>query len=266
MPTTSNPLDTSLSAVEMENEAKRQKMEEQEEAGGNRVEILEKVTCQITRDGEIQSFEVRGDLSITIGEEDAPSSPHLNLMVDEDLLEDMGLSFQANPKINKSVWDNEKNIVLKNTKKGYLPNKPLKAVRWRSNQPSVMEKFLNITCWTEEDGEESDCILLTLDYTLDDDSTISSIQTLLISFPTPHAASHQVISCDKGDVIQGVNMNSGEEDGNTVGVVWKILEVEAGESETLEMKIKVGGSGGENEVFPMSVQVIFNLFLFYVCD
>ena len=82
----------------------QQQQQQQNEAPlfeGNHVELVEKMSCSFSRDGEPLSFDLKGDLSITISAEDAASSPQLQFSVDEEGVVEKELAFQSNPKIHK---------------------------------------------------------------------------------------------------------------------------------------------------------------------
>lgn len=247
------PQDRSSDAPLDPQAAQQQQQEEQQQLfEGNRVELLETVSFSFSRDGEAVSFDLRGDLTVTISAEDAGLAPHVQLAVDEEAVVEKEVAFQSNPKVSKDSWDAERCLVLKNAKKGFLPNKPLKALRWRSSSVEALASLFAFSCWVEEDSEEDGAFLLTVDWSVEEDAqSLGTLRTLAVSLPTPPNSHHDVVACERGEVLQNSPLPSPAAHSDT-GVTWRCVNVSAGDAETLELRVRNGGYD-ENALFPLQV-------------
>src|SRR3546814_8010044 len=78
------------------------------------ISIDEKVRVNLTRDGVLQGMEIKGTMSLTVTSEEAG-----RCQVGTSVSSDLGFNFQTHPKINKSQYDANDRLVLKEQHKGF---------------------------------------------------------------------------------------------------------------------------------------------------
>lgn len=64
------------------------------------MEIDERVTCQVTKDGDIEKFELKGVLYLTLTD---PKKTHAEIPM--ELSEFKGLTFKVHPELDKQAWN-----------------------------------------------------------------------------------------------------------------------------------------------------------------
>lgn len=74
------------------------------------MEIDERVTCQVTKDGDIEKFELKGILYLTLTD---PKKCHAEIAM--DFSDFKGLVFKVHPELNKQSWNKKKVLKGKNS-------------------------------------------------------------------------------------------------------------------------------------------------------
>ena len=109
--------------------------------------VVEKVSARMTRDGMVDSFEVKGSLTLTArDDESANCSVQLKMVDAGDFV------FNTHPKVNKPLYDKSMSLQLKDSSKGFPSERPVGILRWShsSNNDDLIP--LKINCWPEEES------------------------------------------------------------------------------------------------------------------
>mmetsp|Transcript_13745 Transcript_13745/g.20504 ORF Transcript_13745/g.20504 Transcript_13745/m.20504 type:complete len:541 (-) Transcript_13745:515-2137(-) len=125
--------------------------------------IDEKLSVQLSQEGVLESFDLKGTLTVTANEELAAKTKVLISPAADHSLPS-GLNFQVHPKVLKSEWESSNLLSLKDKEKGFPIGRPVGVLRWSlsSNDESIVPLILN--CWPEDEGGGT--INVNIEYTL----------------------------------------------------------------------------------------------------
>lgn len=151
--------------------------------------IAERVSAKISRDGVIDSFEVKGALSLTaMTEEAATCSVHLSQLNTE------AFAFSTHPKINKALYDKTKVVQLKDTTKGFPTVRPVGILKWTLNSNGNDNMIpIKINCWPEEESRGQ--MNVSIEYNVDSSCAID-LHDVKIKIPLGTSESVHVVSID----------------------------------------------------------------------
>ena len=90
------------------------------------MEIDERITCQITKDGDIEKFELKGIVYMTLTDV-KKASPEILFGYDDF----KGLVFKVHPELDKQAWNKQKTIKAKDSEDGFSTQTRLDALRYR---------------------------------------------------------------------------------------------------------------------------------------
>lgn len=111
--------------------------------------ISERVSCKMTSDGEIQSFDIKGSLTLTAANDEAA-------LCTVQLRQDTGtpFKFQTHPNVNKATYEKEQLLQLKDPSKGFPSSRPVGVLKWTYSS-TVNEEMIpiKINCWPEEESK-----------------------------------------------------------------------------------------------------------------
>eukprot|EP01087_Luapelamoeba_hula_P000203 TRINITY_DN1012_c0_g1_i1.p1 TRINITY_DN1012_c0_g1~~TRINITY_DN1012_c0_g1_i1.p1 ORF type:complete len:509 (-),score=113.75 TRINITY_DN1012_c0_g1_i1:83-1609(-) len=141
------------------------------------IDIIENVNVSMDNEGGLKSFEVKGDLNITINEAEY-SRVTLNL----NPAENKGFSFKAHPNINKPRFTKEKVIAL-NPSKAFPTGNALNVLKWRwvTSDESLIP--LTVSCWPTPAGDGTTEI--NMEYELKNETF--ALGDVIITIPIPGA-------------------------------------------------------------------------------
>lgn len=114
--------------------------------------ISEKVSTKINKSGMIESFEIKGSLTLTT----SPDAPMCVVALDIKGNKD-SFVFSTHPKINKALYESNCALQLKDLTKGFTPQRPVGILKWNytsmnDNNNNNIKIPLKINCWPEEEG------------------------------------------------------------------------------------------------------------------
>lgn len=110
--------------------------------------INEKVFARMTRDGVVESNEVKGSLTLTAASEDAGlCSVQMKTVRNADKF-----TFTTHPKVNKSMYEKSGLLQLKDVNKGFPSARPVGILKWSYSSASEDLIPLKINCWPEEES------------------------------------------------------------------------------------------------------------------
>lgn len=105
------------------------------------VEVEEKVNCLLNRDGELNKFEVKGIIYITVNDP-KKNNPAAQLQFNSV----KGFTFKPHPELDKQQWNKGKTICAADQEAGFPAQTRLDAVRYnyRSKDEADMPFTLNV--------------------------------------------------------------------------------------------------------------------------
>jgi hypothetical protein len=135
------------------------------------VVVEERVAVKLSRDGGVQSMEVKGTMTLTVADEAAA-----RLKVVTARGDDKAFQYQNHPNVNKALWAAEGVVALKQADRPFPAATPVGVLRWRyqNKDDDAAQVPLMLTCWPEESGGGN--INVNLEYTLQADTmTLSNV-------------------------------------------------------------------------------------------
>lgn len=150
------------------------------------VNIEEELRVKLSRDGLIETVDVKGTLSVQVNRSEASK-----VMVCLNEFSSDGFQLQIHPTINRSFLSDHV-LILKQADRGFPVDSSVSVLRWR--QPSGGDSLLpiNVTCWPEvsEDG-----CTINAEYTLNS-GIEQTLHNVRICIPLPAGLSPEVNTID----------------------------------------------------------------------
>lgn len=196
------------------------------------ITVAETVSAQLSRDGALKSFEVKGDLQLRISDQ-ALTKIKLDLLTNNN----HGVQFRTHPNVDKALFTNSSIIQLKDTSKRFPVNNSIGVLRWRVASTGTEHADalpITFTVWVNR-GSES--ITVTVEYELTGTDTLREVSVIMPYGATePSVSSYDAVYEVAGDSLQ-----------------WNIGTVDTGNaSGSFEYEV-MNADTDENELFPMSV-------------
>eukprot|EP01041_Mallomonas_annulata_P000721 gene721-1391_t len=195
--------------------------------------IAERICAKMTRDGMVDSFEIKGSLTLTTTVEEASRcAVHLTVGNTDQF------TLVTHPKINKPLYDKSKILQLKDSDKGFPCARPLGVLRWTHSSASDDLIPLKVNCWPEEESRGQ--MNVSIDYSMDQMKI--SLHDVKIHIPLGTSDSPNIISVD----------GSHKHNSHTNELIWEIdLIDKSNSSGSLEFNIMQRNS---DAFFPITVQ------------
>ena len=202
------------------------------------VTVAESISAKLGREGNLTSFEVKGDLQLKISD---PTLTKLNLSLQANE-GPLKAQFKTHPNLDRNLFTSQKLIQLKDTSKKFPTNASTAVLRWRATAPAETPDVLPIsfTVWTNKSTDDS--YTVTIEYQLadvyaDSSDTILSDVTLTVPYQTSEPS---VSSFDAQYSVTGDSLE------------WTIGAVDASNSSgSFEFEAQADDEG---EFFPMQVR------------
>jgi hypothetical protein len=123
--------------------------------------VGEKVSCKMDRDGGIDQFEIKGQLTLTAANDEAA------LCSVQLRQENQGLfRFQTHPNVNKSIYEKSSLLQLKDANKGFPSARPVGILKWTYSGTTNEELIpIKINCWPEEEAKGQ--MSVSIEYTME---------------------------------------------------------------------------------------------------
>lgn len=122
--------------------------------------VIEKVSAAISREGLIESFEIKGSLTLTATNEE---SSFCSVKLNRGAVE--AFAFNTHPKVDKALYDKTGILQLKNSSTGFPTARPLAIVKWTLLTAQEDLLPIKINCWPEEESRGR--INVSIEYSLD---------------------------------------------------------------------------------------------------
>lgn len=195
------------------------------------VTIAETISAKLSREGSLNSLEIKGDLQLRISD---PSFTKVKL----DLVANAapGVQFRTHPNVDRGLFNSSKAIQMSNTAKGFPVNNSVGVLRWRSTPKTDDTSALPIsfTVWVNKGSDST--YNITVEYELTGSDALRDV-SVIIPYSTGEPA---VSSFDATYEVSGDSLEW------TIGLI-------DGDNATgsFEFEAQVDD---ENEFFPMQVR------------
>lgn len=195
------------------------------------VTIAETISAKLSREGALNSIEIKGDLQLKI------SDPTLTKVKLELIANSShGVQFRTHPNVDKALFNSSKAVQMSNAAKGFPVNNSVGVLRWRAvpkaDDPSALP--ITFTVWVNKGSD--DTYNITVEYELTGGDSLKDV-TVIIPYVTSEPA---VSSFDAQYEVSGDSLEW------TIGLV-----DEDNATGSFEFEAQ---AGDENEFFPMQVR------------
>lgn len=148
--------------------------------------IVEKVSASISREGMIESFEIKGSLTLTATNEE---SSFCSVKLNQGVVD--AFAFNTHPKVNKALYDKSGILQLKAAGTGFPTARPLAIVKWtlQNSQEDLLP--IKINCWPEEETRGK--INVSIEYSLEHMIPLHDVK---IKIPLGTADPPSIVSID----------------------------------------------------------------------
>lgn len=218
------------------------KTKPQIENNGILLTINEKYSAQITREGDINSAEVKGDLQIRVNDPTLAFA-QVQLLINKDDDDRIVTQYKTHPNVDKKLFNSSSTIGLKDPTKPFPSNdQSLGVLRWRS---AVKDVFMNnsagllpivLTTWVNNNTERG-TVALTFEYEV---SSSKQIDEVSLSIPVINAS----LTSSEND---NVNVKFTDD-----GVIINITDLRANNSGTFDILCEQIDDD-EEALFPMEI-------------
>ncbi|KAH8097459.1 hypothetical protein JL720_350 [Aureococcus anophagefferens] len=99
--------------------------------------VEEKLTVALSQEGALESFDLKGTLSLTANDEGAA----LCKVQIADKAAAPGTTFQVHPKVSKKDWEADGAVMMKDASKGFPVGRPVGVVRWGDGVMNVNVEY-----------------------------------------------------------------------------------------------------------------------------
>jgi hypothetical protein len=190
----------------------------------------ETISARLDREGLVKSFEVKGEMQLKISD---PSLTQVKL--DLATGNTRNAQLMTHPKVDKTVFRNDKVIQLADTSKGFPSNMGIGVMKWKlaPRPDDVSDPPITFRVWVEDSGNMYN---ITVEYELTGGDSLKDV-TVTIPYQTdePNVSSFDAVYEVSGDSIE-----------------WNIGTVdEANSSGSFEFEAQ---AGSDAEFFPMRVR------------
>ncbi|KAJ8602212.1 hypothetical protein CTAYLR_003642 [Chrysophaeum taylorii] len=185
------------------------------------IAVEEKLSCQLTQEGALESFDLKGTLSVTATNDSAAAAK-----VKVSGTPPRGANVQTHPKVDKKQFTEDSTLALK-TK--FPVGRAVGVLRWSLQTSDESMVPLVINCWPEDEGDH---VNVNIEYTLQR----GELHNVEITLPCP--APPHIVSID------GAHSHAGDT------LVWSLPMIDSSNaSGTLEFNV----NADTDAFFPISL-------------
>jgi coatomer subunit delta len=195
------------------------------------VTIAETINAKLSREGSVNSMEVKGDLQLRISDQTL-TKVKLDLVANPS----HGVQFRTHPNVDRGLFNSSKAVQMSNTTKGFPVNNSVGVLRWRATPKADDTSAVPITFTVWVNKGSDDTYNITVEYELTGGDPLKDV-TVIIPYATSEPA---VSSFDATYEVSGDSLEW------TIGLV-----DDSNATGSFEFEAQ---AGDENEFFPMQVK------------
>ena len=252
-PGMSNHHSSSLSSTPSNIGATRPETELHIENNGILVTLKESIQAQLTRDGDLQNYELKGSLDLRINNEEYSHAQLKLVSPPLHILKDRSYKFETHPNIDKAAFLSQGVISLKDKEKKAFPanDQSRSVLRWKKNITSdngnnntdnLLTLPLSINTWVSEN--DTNIFDVTIEFEINNDK-IGSLEDLYFVVPVLPTKTDVHLNEESNECGAEIASINDEE-----GIVIKVPRIEAGFQGVINFVVD---AEFEDALFPMSV-------------
>jgi coatomer subunit delta len=150
------------------------------------LDVQEKVLVKMSKDGALESLEVKGELKMMVQDADAAFT-----RVQMTSGKNSAFQFKTHPNINRALWADESVLSHRDQSKSFPVGNELGVLKWRLPSGPASMLPISITCWPTPDGSKT---TVNLEYESESSLVLSDVRIIV---PCPASAS--VTDVGEGD-------------------------------------------------------------------
>lgn len=148
------------------------------------VTISETINAKISREGSLNSMEVKGDLQLKISDATL-TKVKLALVANAS----HGVQFRTHPNVDKALFNGTKTIQMSNATKGFPVNNSVGVLRWRATPKADDSSAVPITFTVWVNKGSDDTYNITVEYELTGSDSLKDVTVTI-----PYATSEPAVS------------------------------------------------------------------------
>uniref|UniRef100_A0A7S1PEM8 Coatomer subunit delta n=1 Tax=Percolomonas cosmopolitus TaxID=63605 RepID=A0A7S1PEM8_9EUKA len=198
------------------------------------VKVEEGVFAEVSREGGVNSLEVKGEMFLTIAD---PEKTNVELILKED--RNSSFTCKTHPNIDKRRFNKENIVALKKGKSNFPTNLTLKILTWRLQKEDEGVLPISVSCWPSESAKG---MSVNVEYELiHEEMTLENVQ---IKIPLPADASPPEVS--------NVETGTYKYDRHSNSLTWT-LETVDGEHADGSIEFDMVGASNDGAFFPLQI-------------
>tara|TARA_B110000090_G_C13370215_1_gene441721 strand:- start:693 stop:1856 length:1164 start_codon:yes stop_codon:yes gene_type:complete len=166
--------------------------------------LAERVSAKMTRDGNVESMDIKGSLTLTAADDEAALCSVQLTVSGSDFF-----TFVTHPKVNKGIYDASQLLQLKDTNKGFPSARPVGILRWNYSSSSEDLIPIKINCWPEEEARGQ--MNVSIEYSMEQNLVLHDVR---IRIPLGTSESPNIVNVDgshrhnskEGELIWEIDM------------------------------------------------------------
>lgn len=198
---------------------------------------VEKVSARLSREGLVESLEVKGALTLTALDDDAANCV-IRLRGSPSTGRGSSFAFTTHPKINKVAYEKSGVLQLKDQGKGGFPSgRPVGILKWTNSVQDEALLPLKINCWPEDEGRG--VMSVSIEYSLE--LSHITLHDVRIHIPLGTTATPSVHSVDGTYRLHSASQE----------LIWELSMIDSSNSSgSLEFSV---GQKSSDAFFPIAV-------------
>lgn len=197
------------------------------------LKVEEKMMVTQTRDGDVSSAEVKGELSLAI--QDARCE---RILLELQLSQDGMFTFKPHPKLNKELFGSRSVLAMSDPSKPFPLQQSITILQWKASQGVKITPPLIFTCWPEIGR-------MTVEYELTPTFAACGVQNVDVWFPW------------KGQPVASVTPTIGKTElESSQGVIHWSFDLTVAQSGSVEITLADGNAFCGDIFFPFSVAFV----------
>jgi len=148
------------------------------------ITISEQINAKLSREGALNSLEVKGDLQLKIADATL-TKVKLALVANAS----HGVQFRTHPNVDKALFNSSKAIQMSNATKGFPVNNSVGVLRWRATPKTDDSSVIPITFTVWVNKGSDDTYNITVEYELTGSDSLKDVTVTI-----PYATSEPAIS------------------------------------------------------------------------
>jgi len=198
--------------------------------------IEEKVSCQLKKDGGLESLEVQGTMQLEI-HNDQDAFCRVQVAPLPALAAQRGVQFKTHPNIDKALHGSSNVLALKDPSRPFPTGSALGILKWRCAPKEEAAVPLQLNCWPSISGAQS---FVSIEYEATHEFDLHNLQ---VTIPLPASREVPVVNSCDGEFRHDVRKNT---------MTWMVdLVDQSNRNGSMEFAVPAADAGS---FFPIDIQ------------